>query len=82
MDFVRFGPATAAIIEKNNISPRLYGDLHGYYKDIPHEDWFWHLLNDTSLEPEVARSIVQAMHIDTGVIFDEETCLHTFGAVE
>lgn len=65
MDFVCFGPATAVVIEKHNISPRLYGDLHGYFKDIPHEDWFWHILTNTSLEYEVARSIVQAMHTDS-----------------
>lgn len=66
-----------AIIEQFGLTADIYADLHEYFREADHVDWYWKLLDSSQLTHEQAYTMSVAMHADGNLKFDEATCLET-----
>lgn len=70
-------PTCEAVIEQFGLTADIYADLAEYVREVEHVEWYWKLLDSSSLNHEQAYTMSVAMHADHGLKFDEETCLET-----
>lgn len=67
-------PTCEAIIKQLKLDASIRTDLQEYFEHEDHKFWYRRLIQDSLLTNERAFAIAIAMHVDSGLQFNEDTC--------